>query len=72
MTDIKQILAEQKKFFLAGHTQDLKFRLQNLARLRNAIVQNEAAIFKALNADLSKSTYEGYLAEVGVVLNEIR
>ena len=31
-----------------------------------------AAIFKALNADLSKSTYEVYLTEVGVVLNEIR
>ena len=72
MTDIRHILAEQKKFFLAGQTKDLEFRLQNLARLRDTIVQNEAIIFKALNADLSKSTYEGYLSEVGVVLNEIR
>ncbi|MGD8991866.1 MAG: aldehyde dehydrogenase [Desulfobacterales bacterium] len=72
MADIRHILAEQKKFFLAGQTKDLEFRLQSLARLRDAIVQNEAVIFKALNDDLSKSTYEGYLSEVGVVLNEIR
>ncbi|MBW2518042.1 MAG: aldehyde dehydrogenase family protein, partial [Deltaproteobacteria bacterium] len=72
MTDIQQILAEQKKFFQAGHPKDLEFRLQNLARLRDAVIQNEAAILKALNDDLSKSAYEGYLTEVGVVLNEIR
>ena len=72
MTDIQQLLAAQKKYFQAGRTKDLEFRLQNLARLKDAIVQNEAAIFKALDDDLSKSTYEGYLSEVGVVLNEIR
>ncbi|MBW2488511.1 MAG: aldehyde dehydrogenase family protein, partial [Deltaproteobacteria bacterium] len=72
MTDIQQILAEQKKFFQAGHPKNLEFRLQNLARLRDAVIQNEAAILKALNDDLSKSACEGYLTEVGVVLNEIR
>lgn len=72
MNEIKQILADQKKFFQSGRTKDFEFRLQNLARLKDAIVQNEASIFKALNADLSKSTYESYLSEVGVVLNEIR
>ena len=41
MTDIRHILAEQKKFFLAGQTKNLEFRLQNLARLRDVIVQNE-------------------------------
>jgi aldehyde dehydrogenase (NAD+) len=72
MTEIKPILAEQKKLFLEGRTKDLEFRLRNLGRLKEAIVQNEAAIFKALNDDLSKSTYEGYLSEVGVALHEIR
>ena len=72
MTDIQQTLAKQKKFFQEGRTKNLEFRLQNLARLKDAIIQNEAAILKALNNDLSKSTFEGYLSEVGVVLNEIR
>jgi aldehyde dehydrogenase (NAD+) len=72
MVDIQQILAAQEHFFQSGRTKDLEFRLQNLARLKDAIVQNEAAILKALNDDLSKSTYEGYLSEVGVMLHEIR
>lgn len=72
MRNIQHILAEQKRFFQSGHTKDLAFRLRNLARLKSAIVENEAAILKALKKDLSKSAYEGYLSEVGVVLNEIR
>ncbi len=72
MVDIQQILTQQRQFFQSGRTKDLQFRLQNLTRLKEAIVQNEAAIFKALNDDLSKSDYEGYLSEVGVALHEIR
>ena len=72
MIDIHQILAEQKQFFQSGRTKDLQFRLKSLARLKDAIIDNQAAILKALNQDLSKSTYEGYLSEVGVILNEIR
>ena len=72
MTHIQQILADQKQFFQSGHTKNLAFRLKNLVRLKSAIVQNEAAILNALKKDLSKSAYEGYLTEVGVVLDEIR
>jgi aldehyde dehydrogenase (NAD+) len=72
MRNIQHILAEQKRFFQSGRTKDLAFRLRNLSRLKSAIVENEAAILKALKKDLSKSAYEGYLSEVGVVLNEIR
>ncbi len=72
MIDIPKILAAQKQFFQSGRTKDLQFRLKNLARLKEAIIQNEDAILKALNQDLSKSGYEGYLSEVGFILNEIR
>ena len=72
MTEIQQVIAGQREFFQAGRTRDLDFRLHALARLKSAIIQNEAAILDALNRDLSKSAYEGYMAEVGVVLDEIR
>ena len=72
MTEIQQVLAEQREFFQTGRTKNLDFRLQALARLKSAIIQNEAEILDALNRDLSKSAYEGYMAEVGVVLDEIR
>jgi aldehyde dehydrogenase (NAD+) len=72
MTDIPKILTVQKQFFKSGRTKDLDFRLKCLARLKKAIVQNEAAILKALKKDLAKSAYESYLTEVGVALDEIR
>lgn len=72
MNEIRNTLAAQEQFFKSGRTKDLNFRLENLNRLRKGIIQNEAAILEALKKDLSKSFYESYLTEVGVVLDEIR
>jgi aldehyde dehydrogenase (NAD+) len=72
MTAIQNILASQRQFFNSGRTKDLDYRLENLSRLKKAIIQNEAAIFEALKNDLYKSAYEGYLTEIGLALQEIR
>jgi aldehyde dehydrogenase (NAD+) len=72
MTDLRDILSAQKQFFELRRTQDLDYRLENLKRLKNAIIQNESAVLEALEKDLSKAPYESYLTEVGVVLEEIR
>jgi aldehyde dehydrogenase (NAD+) len=72
MTDLRNILTAQKKFFKSGRTQDLDYRLENLKRLKNGIIQNERAVLEALNKDLSRAPYESYLLEVGVVLAEIQ
>ena len=72
MTEIDDIVAAQEQFFNSGRTRDLDFRLENLSRLKKGIIQNETAIFEALKEDLAKSTYESFLTEVGVILDEIR
>ena len=72
MDEIRNTLAAQEQLFKSGRTRDLNFRLENLTRLKKGIIENEAAIMAALKADLSKSPYESYLTEVGVVLDEIR
>jgi aldehyde dehydrogenase (NAD+) len=72
MSEIEEILAAQQQFFKSGRSKDLDFRLENLDRLKKAIIQDEAAIFEALKKDLSKPTYESFLTEVGVILHEIR
>jgi aldehyde dehydrogenase (NAD+) len=72
MTDIGDILTAQEKFFKSGLTKNLDFRLENLDRLKKGTIKNETAILNALKKDLSKSPYESYLTEVGVVLDEIR
>jgi aldehyde dehydrogenase (NAD+) len=72
MPEIDDILAAQEQFFKSGRSRNLDFRLENLSRLKRGIIQNETAIFEALKKDLSKSTYESFLTEVGVILDEIR
>ena len=72
MNEIRNILTAQKQFFQSGCTRDIDFRLEMLNRLKNGIIKNETRILDALNKDLSKSAYESYLTEVGVVRDEIR
>lgn len=72
MLDIKSLLQEQRAFFNSGQTRAVGFRAKQLESLHRAVVQNEAGISDALASDLSKSRYEGYLTEVGIVLDEIR
>ncbi|MEJ2729603.1 MAG: aldehyde dehydrogenase [Deltaproteobacteria bacterium] len=72
MSDFRNILTAQEQFFKSGQTHDLDYRLDNLKRLKNAIIQNESAFMEALKKDLSRAPYESYLLEVGVLLAEIR
>jgi aldehyde dehydrogenase (NAD+) len=72
MKEIQSIVKEQKAFFNTGQTKDAGFRKTQLDTLQKAIGENRAQILEALQQDLSKSAYEGYLTEVGMVLDEIR
>jgi aldehyde dehydrogenase (NAD+) len=71
-TAIQNTLASQRHFFNSGRTKNPDFRLESLNRLKTAIIKNETAIFEALKNDLYKPAYEGYLTEIGLVLEEIR
>ena len=72
MKEIQSIVKEQKAFFNTGQTKDAGFRKTQLGILQKAIGENRVKILAALQQDLSKSAYEGYLTEVGIVLDEIR
>lgn len=72
MKEIQSLILEQKAFFNTGQTKDAGFRKAQLDTLQKAVGENRAKILDALQQDLSKSAYEGYLTEVGIVLDEIR
>ena len=72
MQEIQSLVKEQKAFFNTGQTKDAGFRKAQLNILQKTIRENRAKILDALQQDLSKSAYEGYLTEVGIVLDEIR
>ena len=71
MQNIKEILEKQRKYFFDGNTLAVEFRIDMLKKLRLAIKERESEICAALNADLGKSDYEGYMCEVGMALSEI-
>ena len=68
----QRLIEDQRSFFASGATLDVQKRKQNLIRLRNTIISREQLILDALYADLHKSDFEGYMSEVGIVLEELR
>lgn len=71
MSNIKSIIELQRTYFNSGKTLEVDNRINNLKKLKSAIVNNEELILKALKQDLGKSYAEGYMAEVGMVLDEL-
>lgn len=69
---ISNLVQQQRQFFLTGKTRDLTWRREQLNRLKQAISEQEAAIFQALQADLHKSPTESYLGEISLVQAEIQ
>ncbi|MBO9540772.1 aldehyde dehydrogenase [bacterium] len=62
----------QRAFFRSGKPHEPEFRMESLRRLQGALQRHEKALLDALRADLGKSEAEGYLTEVGFVLQEVR
>ena len=68
---IGALVAGQRAWFAEGKTKDVNFRIAALKRLRNGIRRREKEIAAALYADLHKSSYESYMTEIGMALDEI-
>jgi len=68
---IQEIVANQRKFFRSGATLDVKWRLQQLKKLKAAVIAREEELEKALYEDLGRSKVEAYLCDIGPVIVEI-
>ncbi|MGF1672866.1 MAG: aldehyde dehydrogenase family protein, partial [Rivularia sp. (in: cyanobacteria)] len=66
-----EIIHKQRDFFQSGKTKDISFRIQQLKTLKQAVIDNETAIFNALQADLHKPLVESFNAEIVLVIKEI-
>lgn len=70
-TEVQSILQAQRDYFASNATKDIKFRKEQLERLKKLIVDNETAIIDALHKDLRKHEFEAYVTEVGFVLADV-
>ncbi len=69
--NVQTILENQRTYFSSGATLPVEFRIAMLKKLYKAIQDHEDAICRALQADLGKSDFEGFMCEIGMTLTEI-
>lgn len=69
--EIADVVNKQREFFESNQTKDISFRLTLLKKLKNNIIAKQPQIIEALKQDLGKCETESYMAEVGMVLNEL-
>ncbi len=68
---IIQHITDQRAFFSTGETKDINYRMAQLRKLKQIIIQNQSKIENALWKDLHKSPEEAFLTEINIVLGEI-
>lgn len=69
--NIHEILEGQRHYFRSGATLPVKFRVAMLKKLYAGVQKFQAEIQTALQKDLGKSDFEGFMCETGLVLSEI-
>ncbi|HEX5032905.1 MAG TPA: aldehyde dehydrogenase family protein, partial [bacterium] len=66
------MIQAQREFFLSGATRDLEFRLKALDKLIKILRFAEQDVYEALRRDLRKPTFEAYVSELGLILEDLK
>jgi len=69
--EIIEIVARQHDYFKSGATKSYQNRVDNLQKLKAALIKYEAEMHAALKQDLGKPEFESYLSETGFTLNDL-
>lgn len=70
--EIQTLLKKQRAYYRSGATIPVRFRIEQLKKLYQAVKEHQAEINDALKSDLGKSHYEGFMCESGLVLADRR
>lgn len=71
-TDIPSIVAGLRSVFASGRTRSVQWRRTQLEALERLLTENEGRIAEALAADLDRSPFEAWLADVAGTAGEAR
>lgn len=71
LSEIENTVNRQREFFRSGKTLDVRFRKDQLKRLRDAVKANEKLFTDALFEDLGRSRVEAYLCDIGPIITEV-
>ncbi len=68
---IENIVNSQKKYFKQGKTRNIDFRIDNLKKLKSAILRSEDNIMEAISRDMGRPATEIYTSEIYTVIYEL-
>jgi len=68
---LREVVDGQRGFFRTGVTLPVGWRLEQLRKLKKAVMAHEEELVRALQDDLGRSYTEAYLCDVGPVIVEI-
>jgi aldehyde dehydrogenase (NAD+) len=71
MLNYQQLLEKQRAFFASGKTRNIAFRMEQLKKLRQVVIERHQDIEDALYRDLKKSEFEAFATEVTAIIDEI-
>lgn len=69
--EIQILVEQQRKYFNQGNTLNIDKRIDALKKLKQCIIRRSDEIEQALYQDLSKSPFEAYETEIGLVIEEL-
>ena len=70
-SQIRDIVAAQRRFFRTGETLPVKWRIKQLKRLKEAVLAHQDELVGALCEDLGRSELEAYLCDIGPIITEV-
>ena len=76
-TPIPVLVQQQREFFRTEQTQEISFRLEQLAKLKQSIIDRQEAILQASKADLGRPAFEAYfeiatLSEINLAIKNLK
>jgi aldehyde dehydrogenase (NAD+) len=72
MENYAEIVQKQNIFFNSNKTKDISFRIAQLKKLKQVLIQNEKELAQAIYNDFKKSFFEMYATELALVHVEIK
>jgi aldehyde dehydrogenase (NAD+) len=71
MRDYQQLMRRQREFFATCKTRNIEFRIEQLKKLRQVVIEKHRDIEASLYHDLRKCEFEAFATEVTAMVDEI-
>jgi aldehyde dehydrogenase (NAD+) len=69
--DFQQIIKKQADFFSTNQTREIRFRIEQLKKLKAILKNHEQELYEAIYKDFRKSEFETYATELSLIYHEL-